>query len=251
MQAWRDISLSSGTHSATAILRDSLKRMTKTPAAMLYNDFTVNYNWNPATSKYERSLKVTKTNETSFPGYTGAWTDYVSGVNEGSYADAKILWDISHDAYNRSSIITPLPDQLQNASWYADQAAFDGTASIGASVDSGAWKYLTNLVEWCSRQKDIVEYAIPLSAANLQLDLCDRVTVNDYILTDGSDRTGWITKIDVQCKMDQIILTVMLNPPELEDASMTDNLIIESGDRVDYFGETGSHADTFEEGMQV
>jgi hypothetical protein len=251
MQAWRDISLVSATHSASSILRDSLRRMSKTPSSMIYNAFTVNYNWNPATSKYERSLKVDFTDQTSFPVSTGAWQSYVSGVAEGSYADAKIIWDIAHDGYLRSSIITPLPDQLQNASWYADQAAFNGTTSVGASVDCGAWKYLTNLCEWCTRQKDVVEYAIPLTAANLQLDLCDRVTVNDLILTDSADRTGWITKVDIQCKNDQIVLTVMLNPPELEDASMTDNLIIESGDRVDYFGETGAWTDTYTEGAQV
>ena len=105
------------------------------------------------------------------------------------------------------------------------------------------------MAEWCTRQKEIVTYKLPLSAANLVLELVDHLTFSDAIYTSNTARPGWITYIEVDIKNDQIMLEVTLNPAELA----FDAVIIERGIylNIDTYTEGIVQPDTFSEPQQI
>jgi hypothetical protein len=232
------------------ILRDSISSSDKTPVSDLYNTFLVNYAWNPASGKFERCLAINKVSAASFPdASTTTWTEYVQGVSSTSWGDASALWNICHDSYVKAQNIQRLEDAISDCYWYTDPAIYLGEQSAGASVDESAYKFLHNLVEWTSKQKETIRYSIPMTATNLALELLDVIVVNDAIYTAAANRTGWITKIEVDPKADEIKLEVTLNPIDLEQGTAGDSLIIERGSvlNTDTITESGSQTNTYTE----
>jgi hypothetical protein len=72
IKAWRGDIAAGATHDETKILKDErgnprITKFEKTPITKVYNDFRLNYDWNPGLKKYNKTLFITKTNESSFP----------------------------------------------------------------------------------------------------------------------------------------------------------------------------------------
>jgi hypothetical protein len=240
--AWRDLTDYTATIGETGIIRDSITDFKKSDPSQIYNDFKCEYSYNQATKKFDRCLVVTRSDDESFPESSDpTWKQYVQGLNTNSYADAKIIWDIAHNAYNVTNTIQQNSTDTQKLYWYYDQSIFNNTEFVGASVDDAAYRFLQNLVEWVGLRKDECTFSVPLTPSNIQLELCDMVLFEDGFFTDGIQRKGWITLIEVDTKNHRIKLQVTLEPIEL----MEDDVIIERGIplNVDIIEESGSQPD--------
>jgi len=254
LSAWRENETVVAAHTEATIVRDSISSFIRTDLKDLFNDFVLEYAYNPGTKKFERSLAVRNADQTTFPDITAVvpaavWTDYVNGVNPTSYADAQIIWGLCHRAYLKSKATQKIPETLGKLSWYTDSSSITTGPSVGCSVDDSPWKFLNGMAEWCTRQKEIVTYKLPLSAANLVLELVDHLTFSDAIYTSNIARPGWITYIEVDIKNDQIMLEATLNPAELA----FDAVIIERGIylNIDTYTEGIVQPDTFSEPQQI
>ena len=70
LSAWYDLQTSEYTFGESAIL--DILSWKKSPISKVYNDFTINYDYNPGSKKYNKSIFITKTDESAFPNETDA-----------------------------------------------------------------------------------------------------------------------------------------------------------------------------------
>lgn len=228
LSAWRKDTTLVATHTETSIVRDSIKKFKKTEVMDLFNDFTLEYHYNQGTKKYERTLKIKNVDQAAFPAdTTETWKSYVCGMNpDGGWPDANLLWSMCRKSYLRSKAILTAPESITQLNWYADSAPVKaGEQSPGASIDDSSYKFLKELCQWCTLQKETVTYRLPISAANIALELLDYVNFSDAIYTASTLRPGWITYVEVDTKNDQVLLETTLNPLGLA----RDNSIVERG----------------------
>jgi hypothetical protein len=231
------------------VLRDSIKKFSKTDASKVYNDFHLKYSWNPGTQEYDRGLIVTHTDEASFPaqGADGDgdgiddWKTYVGGLNDDSYADAKELWEAAHDSYDRIEQVQRLPDSHGKLDWFIDILIFNPDADFThQGVNSSAYRSLIHYVEWTTRQKDTVEYRLPINSTWITLELLSAVTFNDVQFTNDSDREGWVTMVKIDPRKDELVVRLILNPTDIStglgdftETGAADDNIVESGSQTD------------------
>lgn len=168
------------------------------------------------------------------------WSTYVGGISD--YVTAKKWWDICNESYQRTLYVNKLPDNLSKGTWLPENENFEeGTGGSGNT----AYKLLQNHVEWTSRQKEIVDYSVPINAANMALELLSPVTFSDAIYTNNTERLGWIQRIKYDFDEKLIDIQLILNPTDI----ITDNVIIETGSAPDTYTESGSAPDTITEGQ--
>lgn len=233
------------------IIVDSIVEWKNTEVASLFNDFEIQFNFNPANNKPQDVIVVTHADESSYPDsdeedpVTGLllWKLYVGGVSGQSYSDALYLWTFCNDGYDRANAIQPLNDKLRKLYWYTNDNTYKGLTDIGVSVDSSAYKFTRNCIEWLTRQKAQVKFATPITSASVVKDLLRVVVFNDPIYTDSTDRVGWIVGIEVDTKNDKMIFTYLLEPLDLVE----DNLIIEDG----IYKTLGTHTEAGDQDDQV
>jgi hypothetical protein len=241
LMAWRDNTTNVVNFTQANILRDSIASWTKTELLNMFNKFTLQYQYNIATKKFERSLQITNVSAASFPLISDeTWKTYVSGLNPNSYQEAKSVWLICHDAYTKSLQESLAPDNMSKLYWYVDSGDM-------ASVNDSAYKLLINLVEWSTRQKETVTFKIPLNATTLTYELLDYIHFSDDIFTNSVSRPGWITAIEADPNNSTITLSCTLEPIELYD----DTVIIERGKflNIDMFDEGINQTNTVDEPM--
>jgi hypothetical protein len=329
------------------IIKGSISRFEATPMNELYNDFTINYDWNPGLGQFNKQIFITNTNavgevdpySATFPGEwesTGTDQDYLGGVPGGlssltinadestgnitmgspptwaevggkisyedgsnnnfhyatitsvasgiiyiklqtqneitagtyttgtltdhgsnvrkwvtwvgginSYLTAKGYWEICYNSWLKTQTVNKMPSELQDCKWFIDGAVYDGT---GISDDqSAAHKFLANLIQWSTRQKNRAVYSIPISSQNVLIDLLDVVKFKDQKYTNGDFRTGYIEKIKVNPRTDTIDIEAILRPLDMEDVPPDGDLIIETGDAPDTITESGSWPNTITE----
>lgn len=167
------------------------------------------------------------------------WTTYVGGVS--SYSNADTWWTICKNAYDETLVVNKLKYDLP---WYYDNADFDEPGG----TNNTAFYLLNEILSYCTKQKYLVEYYIPINADNLQLELNDPINFNDVNYTDSTDRLGYIKNIKIipNVKKPSIKISLILEPYTLEEY----NLIIETGSAPDTITESGSQPDTITEGAQ-
>jgi len=51
------------------IIKDSITRFEKSSFSKMFNDFTLNYDWNPGLGKFNKTIRITNTDADEFPGY--------------------------------------------------------------------------------------------------------------------------------------------------------------------------------------
>ena len=134
-----------------------------------------------------------------------AWTEYVGGPI--SYSSASDQWDICRAAYLKTGVINPIPEEIGNCKWFPKNTDFDSAAT--ETSDSG-YALMIKLVEWATQHKDLVEYSIPITAANVVLELMDPITFVDQKYTNGADRNGYISKIKIVPSKDLMIIELTL-----------------------------------------
>lgn len=231
-------------HDESVILHDSLRHVGKSQPSDVFNDFLVKYQYNQATGEYDRSYFITKLSEATFPESTGSWTEYVGGLPQTAYAEAKALWEICRETYIRTGIINRLPEESSELPWFVDRLLYDATQTYNVGVNSAAFMYLKNCVEWLAREREVVEYELAINATNVTMELAHPVNFSDTILTNGVDRIGTISSIQIDPTEDRILVEATLFP---DDGITIDGDIIESGSQADTITESGSEADTITE----
>jgi hypothetical protein len=225
LTAWLEDTTALLIHNQTSIIRDSIQNFTQTDVANLFNNFTLNYHYNPGANKFDRTISIKHTDESSFPAIDTVdpinpngllWQTYFSGPADFDYVTANDLWTVCHNAWLKNKMVQPADPSLTNCYWYnIDIFGYQDTA----------YYYFLQLINWTTVQKDIVDYAIPINADNLELDLLSPVNFSDPIYTNNTTRLGWVTKQEIDIRNNQILLSLVLNPSSVT----TPNLIIEQG----------------------
>jgi hypothetical protein len=168
-----------------------------------------------------------------------SWKDYVGGYTE--YNKASSHWTVCHNSYERTGRLNQLPDSLSNCKWFVEESKFN----INSPGDnSSAHKYLEQLIEWTTRQKEIVEYQIPLTTTNLQLELLTALQFKDQKYTNGDVRQGYITKTKINPALDTMTIEATLEPADIDDVTSCDIQETGFGDDIQ---ETGSQTDDIQE----
>jgi hypothetical protein len=150
----------------------------------------------------------------------------------------------------RSRAILTAPEGVTQLYWYSDSAPVaQGKQSPGASTNDSAWKFLKEMADWCTLQKEIVTYRLPISSTNMTLELLDYIKFSDPIYTANTLRPGWITYLEVDTKNDQILIEATLNPADLA----FDRALIERGIfmNIDTVTEGVNQADSIEEPQEI
>ena len=244
-RAWRDNTTVTEIHNNTNIIRDSIKLWGKTATEDLYNEFKLDYHWDPGRQKYNRSVFVSKITESAFPAIGGDWKSYVGGFSDAEYIYARDIWEVCRESYIRIRNVRSAPDEISKLNWYVDNTEVN-TASPKTGIDQAMYLYLENLALWTTRQKNIISYSLPVTTEFIQRELLDRVAFNDTIYTIGVDKGGWITDISIDPGKDTLTLKLILDPDDGIDELFQN--IEESGSAPDTITETGGQPDTITEG---
>jgi hypothetical protein len=174
---------------------------------------------------------------------TPDWMTFFEGLN--SYADAKNLWELCHHSYEKTQIVKNAPLNITKSFWFIDPNSFydyEDNRPV-CPTNSAPFLYLQNLVEWTSRQKRLVSFSLPINSTTIVSELLDYVSFTDPIYTNNQTLYGWITKISINIKRNEINYTLMLLPHD----PLTVVNIIETGDAPDTITESGSQPDTITE----
>jgi len=164
------------------------------------------------------------------------WTTYVGGMTD--YGTSKSWWEICNESFDRSQYVNKLPERLSLCKWLPDNTLFEEGATNAAQT------LMQNHVEWTTRQKELVDYSIPINAANAQLELLTPITFSDAIYTDDTERLGWVEKTVFDFQKKEIGVRSILEPADI----ITVSNIIESGDAADTYTESGDAPNNIIEG---
>lgn len=139
--------------------------------------------------------------------------DYTDYTNIPSYTDAKAFWENSHLTWEKNKVVNNLPSQLANCEWYRDLTEFSSDAN--GVLNSSVHFYMEKLVMWVTKAKNMIKYSIPLNEVNIKIELLDRITFTDKLITDNSAILGWVTEVSVDPKKSTIDLEITTVPAEL------------------------------------
>jgi hypothetical protein len=204
-----------GTHDSALVPEESISGFEKTDFSQIYNSYQLKYNYDAGLKDYNRYINVTKVNETAFPDSTSNWQTYVTGLPSTNWSDASSVWTLCSKSYQDNHVTQLATSQINELPWYTDDSVYDPNTSNGTGVTSSAWKFLTNLAYWTTRQKDIVTYNIPIDSSTCATELLDCINFADDVYTDGSSRTGWVTSIEVDAVNNQYILQAVLQSADM------------------------------------
>ena len=239
------------------ILRDTISDIKRTDQTSVFNEFEIKYSLNGGDT-YDATFTINNVASAStFPLTTDKdandnllWKQYVGGLNDNSYADAKAMWEFCRASYDVTGVIRPLPENKSMLDWFIDGASYDPADdelySIITGTSSSAWKFLEYAVAWCGTKRDYISYRLPINSEYAELDILTPVTFCDSIKTNGENRSGWVTSISVLADEHIIEVTVLLK----NNSGVADSYgdIIETGSAANAIDESGSQTDTITEG---
>ena len=215
-------------HCALLISRNSISGFIKSGTDSVFNYFRLQYAFDAGSNGYLRCFNIANIEQNAFPLITDLdsygnplWWSYCSGLQTSStdpsegYGASKAIWDICHASYLMNGVAHQAQGDISQLDWYSDSLIYDSTDSSGSGALSSAYQFLTMLAQWATLQKDIVSYSIPINSDTIGTELLDAIQFNDIIYTNGTYRTGWITKVEYDIQNDRINLEAILQPPEL------------------------------------
>ena len=137
--------------------------------------------------------------------------------------------------------ITSFPSKLTNLTWYADENRDDLTGAH-TSIPTPVKMFISRLLEWSTKPKDLAMYSIPLSEG-LGLEILDPITVQDFKLTDNLPRLGWIGDIIYNPSTTNWNLKVFLDEEPVTEV----NIIDEEGATTEFIDEEGATTEFIDE----
>ena len=239
------------THDASLIVRNSISNYAKTSLDNVYNNFNLQYAYDAGSNGFLRAFNIANIDQTAFPDAATLdaygnplWWSFVSGLPTSTtdptvgYTDSQILWNVCHASYLINSVIHQAQSDMSQLNWFSDSLIWDINDTSSTGTSSSAFQFLDLLLQWCTLQKDIVSYSIPINSDTCETELLDIVNFNDIIYTKANDVPGWIVGLEVNASKDQLNLQVILQPPSL--AIIEQGKIIETGSASILITETGS-----------
>jgi hypothetical protein len=216
-------------HNSLLIIEGSISNLEKTDFSQIYNSFQLSYNYDPGSKNYTRFINVSSVDATGgFPVPTNyLWHNYVTGAYgttsiTDNWSDASSVWTSCSQSYVDNHVTQLATVQASELPWFIDDGVFKDEPTN--PVSSSAWKYLNFLAYWSTRQKDIVTYNIPITEFTVGTELLDCITFNDDIFTDGQDRVGWITSIEIDAASNQYVIQSVLQSSDLAKITTPDGL---------------------------
>jgi len=139
-----------------------------------------------------------------------AWKQYALGFSYAQYSTAAALWALCHDSWTKYGVVQKLPDDMANGIWFPDVVTDWGLTD----TNNAALLYLKELCNWTPFRKDVITYHLPNTATHATLELLDRITFNDSVMTNGVNTPGWIVRKAVFPGLgkDYIEIGLMLTP---------------------------------------
>lgn len=233
-------------HDKNVIVPDSLSEIEITDINNTYNNFKISYNYDENESKFIKSLSVNKVDELeSFPlENTSDWQKLVVGITDSLgnpiYNDCKFVWDACKENYNIFGALQDAAADTTELNWY-NNSSFDYE-----QAENSARLYFKLVVQWLTKQKQIINYSIPLSSSSVQLELLDLIYFNDILLTNNLNTRAFIVDKFINVKNDTVELKIMFLP---EDNSDPFDTIIETGIELNTIEESGEEDDEYNEGI--
>jgi hypothetical protein len=206
------------------IVADSIQNWQLSDVTSLFNELAVNYAWNPGANKLDKAFIVANVDQAAFPAsgtlISGTtvplWTTYCSGP---SYDDAKDAWEACRTAYLKNHTVQKADTSLTDCYWYQDGSIYSYPAQ------ETAWTLFLLLINWITQQKETVDFYVPISAANIVFDLLAAGSFSDTHFTLGQTVLGWLYKIEIDARNDQIVFSFIGNPGNV----LNQNVMIEQG----------------------
>jgi hypothetical protein len=153
--------------------------------------------------------------------YSGsAWSDGGTAASPSgwgypyAYAMAKTLWDGCNASYKKNFVIQQPGDDLSKLEYYPDRSILSDLtkAAQGINDHSSPFIYLQYLIYWCTIQKYLVQYQIPINSTNATLDMLQPIKFADKIYTNDVQRQGWIVRISPNPSADVFDVKLILAP---------------------------------------
>jgi hypothetical protein len=163
----------------------------------IYNSFVLQYNKDQGSNTFTKKISILKTDLSAFPSITADWETYVTGIQ--SYNLAKSLWTFAHEGYLLSESINSPDETLTTLTFYVDIDSDENSPVL----------YLEKLIAWTGRQHYIVEFSLPITPTNINIELTDTIAFSNTVLTSGVQYTGYVSNITVDSLNDQIKLKLI------------------------------------------
>jgi len=138
---------------------------------------------------------------------------YENYTNIPSFTDARAFWENGHLTWLQNKVVNNLPSTLANCLWYRDLKEFDATNN--GVLNSSIHYYMEKLVLWITKAKNMISYSIPINKDNIKIELLDRVTFKDILITDNYPILGWVTGINDNLDKNVIDIEITTIPTEL------------------------------------
>lgn len=178
------------------------------------------------------------------------YSEYVTGIDD--YVTAKAAWEKAHSSWLLNKRIRIAPTERTYLEYAIDRNSFYNSTSYDSSVEY-AMSYFNLFLDWTTRQKLQVNYNIPITDSNINLELLDTISLHDAIITPdiGEFGKGWITSIQVDPRKNEFKLgitfeTNFFTPPSAIDQCTE---IIETGYNLIDIVETGTSQIDIVEGI--
>jgi hypothetical protein len=232
-------------HNSSLIIDGTIESLGKTDFTQVYNAFQLSYNYDFGSKSYTRFFNVQNIDKAhvgqTFPPQSDiSWYNYVPGLSNQDWFQAANIWYQCILSYQRNAVSQLATTQISELPWFIDESIFSRNSTLDPT-DSAAWAFLQFLVYWSTRQKDIVTYNIPLNENTAGTELLDCIQFRDTVYTANSDRTGWITSIEIDATNNQLILQVILQSSDMatDSGSLPDS--------VDERPDPSAYIDSFDE----
>ena len=157
------------------IIKDSIAYYKDTPIDKIFNDFMIEYDWDPGLDKFNKTIGITRTDESSFPAIT----------------------DSTDTNTSRTANFTSIRVVAQNS-----DGLWDGTLTY--SADQSSWAEVNKTISWSDASGNVIYFARikNVSSDGLTLDLeftntggvmVGLYTTASYLYENGTSIQKWKT----------------------------------------------------------
>lgn len=224
-------------HDNDTTSNQSIKSVKTTNISKIYNNIDLRFHKEYFNDEFTENYFVKNASAASFPS-----GDYSSFSNVVDRTLAQELWGYGHETFIRNAIAQGLPANLANCEWYRDLSK-DLQNGLGLSSSSIHY-YLENLARWVTQSKNEITYDIDIDTDTIKVEIADRVSFSDILITDGAYIKGWVTSLKPDKETARITVGIITAP---EDLVKPYDIIDELPDSTDAIDELAASSDTINE----
>jgi hypothetical protein len=199
------------THDNTVIKQGSIASVVPINQSKIYNNIELEYDYSYAEDSFQDTYYVTNVSADEFPE-TGDYSDY---SNVSDRTTASYLWGLAREVYLRYNIEKSAPNNISQCFW------FNKPKTTSENIIEGSLFYFLNgLIQWAGQQKNTIKYKVDISPDTITIDLLDRVTFTDYLITDNVPVNAWVIGVGVNNGANAMDIEIIVEPDELIKAKL-------------------------------